>query len=65
METEFVNVFIQKQKALIDDLISKNLILDARLTIAEKTAGELGNKVLALQEQITSLTEKKSKTTTQ
>lgn len=65
METEFVNVFIQKQKALIDDLISKNLILDARLTIAEKTAGELGNKVLAQQEQITSLTEKKSKTTTQ
>lgn len=65
METEFVNVFIQKQKALIDDLISKNLILDARLTIAEKTAGELGSKVQKLQEEITSLTEKKTKSTSQ
>jgi hypothetical protein len=45
MDTEFINVFIQKQKACIEDLMSKNLILDAKLTMAEKVIAELTSKI--------------------
>ena len=36
METEFVNVYITKLKAMIDDLVGKVLILETRIALYEK-----------------------------
>ena len=36
METEFVNVYITKLKAMIDDLVGKVLILETRIVLYEK-----------------------------
>lgn len=36
MEAEFVNVYVQKQKDMINDLIARVLMLDARATLLEK-----------------------------
>lgn len=32
---EFVNIFIQKQKSFIEDLVAKNLVLEARISLLE------------------------------
>lgn len=69
METEFINVYIQKQKSFIEDLVSKNLILDTKVTIAEKVASDLSAQVNTLREEIKQLNEsnvkKKSANTSQ
>lgn len=36
MEAEFVNVFVEKQREMINDLVSRNVMLDARLSFAEQ-----------------------------
>lgn len=45
MDTEFINVYLQKQKSLIDDLLGKNLLLEVKLTIMERQIAELTSKV--------------------
>lgn len=47
MDTEFINLFISKQKALIDDLQSRLLLSDTKLTIVEKKL-EAATKEIAL-----------------
>lgn len=61
METEFINVYIQKQKSFIEDLVSKNLILDTKVTIAEKVASDLSAQVNTLREELKALNESISK----
>ena len=39
MEADFINVYISKQKALIDDLLAKNIMLETKLAVAESVAG--------------------------
>ena len=63
METEFINVYIQKQKSFIEDLVSKNLILDTKVTIAEKVASDLSAQVNTLRDEIKVLNESISKKT--
>ena len=36
MDTDLVNMFVTKQRDVINDLMSKNILLEARLAIAEK-----------------------------
>lgn len=38
MEADFINVYISKQKALIDDLLAKNIMLETKLAVAENAA---------------------------
>lgn len=38
MEAEFVNIFVEKQREAIVDLTARNIMLEARLTFATKTA---------------------------
>lgn len=38
MEAEFVNIFVEKQREAIVDLTSRNIMLEARITFAAKTA---------------------------
>lgn len=65
MEAEFVNVYIGKMKEMIDDLVSRNLILDSRLSISEKKVDELNKELTATLKTIEKLNtqQKKSKKT--
>ena len=51
---EFVNIFISKQKALIDDLQSRLLLCETKLTIME-------NKLADASKQIETLNKKSKK----
>lgn len=51
MEAEFVNVFIEKQRDLINDTIARCIMLEAKLVLAERQAqknGELTEELSAL-----------------
>lgn len=55
MDADFINVYISKQKAWIEDLLAKHIILEARIHILEKSLGDKNGEVdslhLALQEK--------------
>jgi hypothetical protein len=36
MEVELVNVFVEKQRDVINDLMARNVLLEAKLTVTEK-----------------------------
>jgi len=48
METEFINAFIDKQRKLIEELVSKNLLAEAKITILEKKVADLSSQVESL-----------------
>ena len=48
MEADFVNVYIGKQKALIEDLLAKNIMLETKLSVAETTAAKYRDDVSAI-----------------
>lgn len=59
MEADFVNMFIQKQKAMIDDLAGRVVMLDTRATIAEakvEKIGEMETTIADLKKQVNTLT---------
>lgn len=45
MEAEFINVFIGKQKNLIDDLLSKNIMLETKLAVSEMTSAKYKDQI--------------------
>lgn len=45
MEAEFVNTFIAKQRAMIDELISKNLLLETRVAVLETKVSDLSSQI--------------------
>jgi hypothetical protein len=55
VDADFINVYISKQKAWIEDLLAKHIILEARIQILEKSLsdknGEVDNLSLTLQEK--------------
>lgn len=57
METEFVNIFIQKQKDAISNLISQNIMLEARLGYTESQLNTLTDQLNVANEQVKSLNE--------
>lgn len=60
MEAEFVNVYIQKQKAWIEDLTAKQIILETRLQLAETQCAKLAEELSKLNTKIEKTTKKKS-----
>lgn len=50
MDTEFINLFIAKQKALIDDLQSRLLLSETKTALLEKRLEESSKKIEALNE---------------
>ena len=73
MEADFVNVFIEKQREVISDLTSKNVMAEARLAFAEQKLQQVqdvidelnANKehVIQLMRQLEELNEEKIKIT--
>jgi hypothetical protein len=57
METEFVNIFIQKQKDAISNLISQNIMLEARLGYTEAQLNTTTDQLNVANEQVKSLNE--------
>lgn len=41
MEAEFVNMFVEKQKDMINDLLARNIMLETRLALAEKAGAKV------------------------
>lgn len=41
MEAELVNAFVEKQRDVINDLMARNIMLEARLAVAEKKAQQV------------------------
>lgn len=55
MEVDLVNVFVEKQRDVINDLMARNIMLEARLTVAERQAlktGELNEKLSGTEGQM-------------
>ena len=49
MEAEFVNEYISRLLANLHDLTSKNIILETRLVMADKTVASLEAKIADLE----------------
>jgi hypothetical protein len=49
MEAEFVNEYISRLLANLHDLTSKNIMLETRLVMADKTMASLQAKIVALE----------------
>jgi hypothetical protein len=49
MEAEFVNEYISRLLANLHDLTSKNIILETRLAMADKTMASLQAKIVDLE----------------
>ena len=49
MEAEFVNEYISRLLANLHDLTSKNIILETRLVMADKTTASLEAKIANLE----------------
>lgn len=56
MDNEFVNLYITKMKAMVDDLIGQKLLADTKIGILETHISKLENQMqatqLALEEQM-------------
>lgn len=52
MDSEFINVYISRQKAWIEDLVAKQVILETKLHIAEQKIGERNSEIEVLKEDI-------------
>ena len=51
METEFINAFIDKQRKLIEELVSKNLLAEAKVTILEKKIADLSSQLESVNQK--------------
>jgi hypothetical protein len=49
MEAEFVNEYINRLLANLHDLTSKNIMLETRLAMADKTVASLQAKIVDLE----------------
>lgn len=71
-DTEYINIYIQKQQKVITDLTNKNLINDTKLDLVTKKYNDLSgvyenekrslsDKIQQLQSEVNSLVEKNSR----
>lgn len=61
MEAEFVNVYIQKQKSWIEDLVAKNIMLETKVQLAENKAAILNDQVQQLNSKLEKFEKSKKK----
>ena len=61
METEFINVYIETLTKNLHDLVSKNVMLEARLNIADKVVTDLNIKLNQAETNLEKLQAKKQK----
>jgi hypothetical protein len=61
-DVEFVNAYIIKLKATIDDLLNKNIILETRLSLLEPKVAHYQTEITTLQQKINTKEKKEKKT---
>lgn len=61
MEIEFVNAYIAKQKAWIEDLTARYIILDTRLQLAENNLNQLAEQNTLLNSKLEKLEKQQGK----
>ena len=62
MNTEFINSYIIKMKATLDEFLTKNLLLETHLHLATQKVNILSNQLEEAHSKIEQLTKKKEKT---
>jgi hypothetical protein len=60
-DVEFVNAYIVKLKATIDDLLNKNIILETRLSLLEPKVAQYQAEITTLQQKINTKEKKEKK----
>lgn len=50
-ETDFINTYIEKLQSAMHELQSKNVLLDTKLTLAEKQINALQQQLLLMAEE--------------
>ncbi len=63
MEAEFVNVYISKQKAWIEDLTARYIMLDTKLQLAETRMTQLAEQNTLLNSRLEKLEKQNGKKT--
>lgn len=61
-DVDFVNAYIAKLKATVDDLMSKNIILETRLSLAEQKIQADTQLINTLQQKVTKKEKKTEET---
>ena len=61
MDTEFINVFIEKQKQHIETYVARTIILEAKLAVAESISAKLGQKIEDLEKELEKFKNSKTK----
>lgn len=61
MEAEFVNVYISKQKAWIEDLTARYIMLDTKLQLAETRMTQLAEQNTLLNSRLEKLEKQNGK----
>lgn len=61
-DVDFVNAYIAKLKATVDDLMSKNIILETRLSLAEQKIQADTQLINNLQQKVTKKEKKTEET---
>lgn len=52
MDNELINAFVVKQRDALNDLMSKSIMLEARLQVAEDRLGKYQETVNGLEQQV-------------
>jgi len=61
-DVDFVNAYITRLKATVDELMSKNIILETRLSLAEQKLQADEQQINLLQQKINTKEKKEKKT---
>jgi hypothetical protein len=61
-DVDFVNAYIAKLKATVDDLMNKNIILETRLSLAEQKIQTDTQLINTLQQKVTKKEKKTEET---
>lgn len=61
-DVEFVNAYITKLKATVDDLLNKNIILETRVSLLEPKIAQYQTEIAELKQKISTREKKEKKT---
>lgn len=62
METEFINEYIAKLTSTLHELTNKNILLEARLAMADKASSNLRKQIESLEKELEKTQDKTSAT---
>ena len=61
MNSEFINLYIERMKATLDEFLAKNILVETQLTIATQQVNELTKELMEANLKIEQLSKKKEK----